>query len=232
MTIHVVGLQRSGTNYHVELVRLNLTGSVLPSGDRALCWKHSLPDDQSQNASHTGLPVRDAVRQRPDVFFCLAAKHPAHWLSSLLKRTPADLYRQRPEVLDDERKPSIVRLMALYERFYTSWVRCLQTRERQQGGGFMVVRYEDTLHDPVATLSRLAMGNGLKEPECVHLPLLVPYNKPFDDARRESYLVGRTDLDERQLSLMDRHLPVGALDALGYQQTPPGWVSVGSAEIA
>lgn len=207
---HAIGLQRTGTNYVTELVRLNLTPNVIRTGDRSICWKHALPRDRTP----AGVSAAEAVAARPDVLVCLVAKHPLHWMASVTLRDPQDLFLKRTALLTDG-APDVAATARFYNRFYRAWLDVLGHR-----GGFAVVRYEDALRDPRQALAPIAAALATRVPAQVSVPERVPYSRAVPDARKAAYLTSRHGLGEEAVRIVDASVDDALLGALGYCRMP------------
>ena len=209
-TVHVLGLQRLGTNYLAELCRLNLGGvAVLPSGDRTVCWKHALPGEATRNASHTGLSAGDALRARPDVTALLICKHPFNWIASL-RRNPADLFLKRPALLG-EGEPDIGGLMGLYADYYGGWLDLLNAR-----GGYLTFRYEQALAEPLAAVTAVAGEAGVMAPERVETLAKAPFSRTFRESDRRRYADFAHGLSPENVRAVEAHWPAALLARMGY----------------
>jgi hypothetical protein len=218
--IHVLGLQRSGTNYVVELARSNLRCETLTTGDRTICWKHALPDETGPNASHTGLSAGEAVLRRNDLLIVLVAKHPFQWVSSVTKRNAQDIFLKRKQLLVED-KPSILKMMQLYSAFYRSWLNLLSSENESK---YIFVRYEDALLNPQQTVSRIGDYAEASPVAETRLPERVPFNRAFSQSDRARYeqfahgLEGETiseimaSWDDRLMKTMGYAFPMSTAD--------------------
>lgn len=211
MIVHTIGLQRAGTNYVGQLVKLNLTESVIPTGDRSVCWKHALPHEKTP----AGITAMESVNERRDVLVCLVTKHALHWIASVTMREAQDLYLKRKALLGDD-GPDLAALVTFYCNFYRRWLAVLAER-----GGFVLVHYEKAMQSPSTALHAVAAPLGLPVPEVVIQPDKIPYSRPMPQDAKERYLSGRHGLDdataERVRSLWDGEL----MAEMGYAAEPP-----------
>lgn len=211
MIVHAIGLQRTGTNYVTELVRLNLTRNVIGTGDRSICWKHALPVDKTP----AGVTAAEAVTARPDAFICLVAKHPLHWMASVTLRDPQDLFMKRKVLLVDG-APDVAATARFYGRFYRKWLDLLRDR-----GGFAIVRYEDALRDPRSALAPVAEALGaVGVPDPISLPGRVPYSRTVPEDRKAAYLAGEHGLGGETERTVEANLDSCVLGELGYARMP------------
>jgi hypothetical protein len=211
MIVHAIGLQRTGTNYVTELVRLNLTRNVIGTGDRSICWKHALPIDKTP----AGVTAAEAVLGRPDALICLVAKHPLHWMASVTLRDPQDLFMKRKVLLVDG-APDVAATARFYGRFYRMWLDLLRHR-----GGFAIVRYEDALRDPRSALAPVAEALGaVGVPDHISLPERVPYSRTVPEERKAAYLAGEHGLGGETGLTVEANLDSWVLGELGYARMP------------
>ncbi len=212
-TTHVLGLQRAGTNYLASLARINLCSNVLPSGDRSICWKHALPNERTPQQSSAA----EAVCTRSDVFICLIAKHPYHWIASVTLRNPQDLFLKRKALLQ-EGQPNVVALCNLYTTFYQQWLDVLSTR-----GRYTLVRYEELLASPHSCIQRIATTIGLSCPLSLKTVDNVPYSrKPCRDTLM-TYLTGMHGLEPSTVCEVAAHTDNALLRRMGYTNDPPAF---------
>lgn len=210
MIVHAIGLQRTGTNYVTELVRLNLTRNVIGTGDRSICWKHALPVDKTP----AGVTAAEAV-WATDALICLVAKHPLHWMASVTLRDPQDLFMKRKVLLVDG-VPDVAATARFYGRFYRKWLDLLRDR-----GGFAIVRYEDALRDPRSALAPVAKALGaVGVPDHITLPGRVPYSRTVPEGRKAAYLAGDHGLGGDTERIVEANLDSCVLDELGYARMP------------
>lgn len=217
MTVHIIGAQRTGTNYLVEIIRLNLTASVLPTGDRTLCWKHALPHETRGALQPAGNAV-DAS----GALICLIAKHPVQWVSSL-RRGRHDLFLKHPELLDRTGELDLDRTLEFYRAFYDAWLMQLRRRRDAFGTRHLVMSYEAALHDPSATLAMIGAAIDATPADSVTLPDRVPYSARVTPARRAELLAGYHDLEPDEVARIEAFFAADTLlDELGYQPTSAG----------
>lgn len=221
MRIHVIGLQRTGTNYVSELWKNNSQYFVFPSGDRNICWKHALPLEKNIN----GTPSIEMLKSQIDIHVMVVAKHPLNWLSSVLNRNPADLFIKRPH-LKKNGEPSVDALLNLYKTFYLRWIKCLTERQLEGGGNFSVVRYEQCLADPASCFSHLGSafisksGSSWVFPEKWTAPQRVPFSDASSKARVSGYIEGKFDVSEDVLCQYKQNIDGDVLNKLGYEVMP------------
>ena len=217
--IHVLGAQRSGTNYLVEMIRRHLTENIIQTGDRSICWKHAKPEDPILDQTETVKNAGDRLMARPDVLICLVAKSPIQWASSVLRKSTHDLFIKRTWLLDSSGNPDLPKLMEFYKDFYLSWIDFLEERKRRTGADYAIATAEETCASPLAVLNRLASTLKLPrvEPEQIAQPKRVPYSKPMTEARMQRFLRGEHDLTDDEaarIRIMTGGHPV--LAKLGY----------------
>lgn len=170
--VHVLGAQRSGTNYLVELIRRNVTGQIYGTGDRSLCWKHALPSEKRGAPRPAGEAILSSV-----ALICLIAKHPERWIASILHGGTHDLFLKRRDLLAPSGTPDITKTMAFYEAFYSLWVDVLERRHFVQDGPFVVCQYEQLIRSPTDILGRIADYLSLRLHVPIEIPKKIPYSK-------------------------------------------------------
>lgn len=106
-SVKVIGLQRSGTNYLEELIRVNYHCNITVGADTSICWKHSLPNERYKNSTKT---ATQSLKEN-DTTVILISKTFYVWEASI-KSNGMDLYSQRGFDLN---------LNDLYRLFHSSW---------------------------------------------------------------------------------------------------------------
>lgn len=204
--VHVLGLQRSGTNYLVELIRQNTTERIILTGDRTVCWKHALPNEQSNNASYSGLSAGNAVNSHPEILICLIAKHPKHWLASAVK-PGHDLLIKRKH-LTNGGSPNILKLLELYREFYKGWIDLLKQRQNKTSSPFLVFSYEKTLRQPFKSTEQVSkiLSLDMKSSTDFIDPTRVPYSKPMNAEKRSNILNGIWHLPDEHDEMVERFM--------------------------
>jgi len=210
--VHVIGAQRSGTNFVVELVRENLTDRVYQTGDRSLSWKHALPSESRGASQVAGTAIRQS-----DALICVVVKHPIMWASSILYGGGHDLFIKRPGLLDSNGAPRVDAVIEFYVQFYQEWLGLLDIRKRDINRPFYLCRYEDALANPESMVRALGDLLGLKVGKPVVVPSVVPYSRKPSEAELADSRRGHHKLSLEQTvtieSLLDHH---ALLLRLGY----------------
>jgi hypothetical protein len=242
--VHVIGLQRSGTNYVNKLLALNTDAAVIPTGDRSICWKHSLPWERGPGHSRTGLSAGEALRQRTDVRVLLVSKDPLTWWESIATRNAQDLFHTRRQCRQPDGSADITQCCLLYNAYYTSWMKLVDHRQ------IWHVRYENALADPAAFVAEIARflsltvvppaglaGDVARFMEFTRAPMwartvaarwafrvpaAVPYSKRFTRKQRQYYLTRAVNLPETERTVITQLLDESVLRGMGYDiSTPP-----------
>jgi hypothetical protein len=163
--LKVVGLQRSGTNYLTELLKINFNEFVY-TNPLSPFFKHCMPHETSVN-------LIDGVCEFPlplTTTCCIihVKKTKEHWLRSI-KNNPMDLYQKRPGVKSNEKE--------FYDNFINNW-KMVYT-----------VQYESLLQDFQKELSNIQNHFSLtrKQPNFLNVSK-VPHNKLFTEEDKKRYL--------------------------------------------
>ena len=130
-SLSVFGLQRTGTNYVQEVLKVALQGSHFTNYH---VWKHAFRDE-------AGAVPNDAK-------VVIVARHPVLWLQSCLLNSAKDIKQSRSEFFAGDVDP-VVGFANVYNRFYGGWL------ERQRTAGGYLLRYEDVLERGSALLKEL-----------------------------------------------------------------------------
>ena len=201
MKIHVVGLQRSGTNFLSNLLLQGFGDLVTQSGDKSIFWKHSFPGEID------GSQIESGENQ-----LVLVTKHPVHWLSSIAAANKHDLFTRR----FNSQEPDLIALVDIYNRFHRAWATYLSANTR-----LMHLRYEDCLFSPELAVKAVGerIGRGYSSP--IVLPSRVPYSDKFSKDKKDSYLAGRVSLAPNAQREAELLLDRALLAKLGYSLTPP-----------
>ncbi len=211
--VHVIGLQRSGTNFLVELIRLNVTDKILPTGDRTLSWKHAMPDERRGAA----LPAREAIL-KSSALVCLISKNPVQWVSSVLRSNRHDLFLKRTDLLGADGLPDISKTAALYCRFHSLWIDVLEHRFRTTGVPYVLARYEDVLNQPANALSGIAALLGAGVAADITVPAKVPYSGKMTTEDLDRFRRGEHKLSDAEVLEVRSALRIcDAISRLGYQ---------------
>jgi hypothetical protein len=211
LTAHVLGLQRTGTNYLAALLKDNLAIDVVPSGDRSICWKHALPREATPHKRSAA----EGVMNNPEVFIYIISKHPLHWVASVTMRNPQDLFLKRPTLMTDM-KPDIASLCRLYTTFYSNWINLLSSR-----GRFVLVRYEELLSKPLACIENFATVMGLNSPQSIQATGGIPYSRRKSSEELANYLTGRHGLPDHLVATIIDCFDKNFLERMGYAEDPP-----------
>lgn len=165
--IKVIGLQRSGTNYLTELLKLNFEDHVY-SNPLEPFFKHSFTYE-----TLVTLKNKIHLQKEPYKIQCykiVIKKTLKQWLRSI-NRNPADLYQKRPYLKNNDVLPG------LYDAFYNSW------------SNEFTVNYKDLLLNLQAELTRIQKHFNLTPKKTPFLDIKkVPHSKPFTPEKRKEYL--------------------------------------------
>ena len=201
MKIHVIGLQRSGTNFLSNLLQQGFGEAVTQSGDRSVFWKHSLPTE-----------IDVSKIESTDLQLILVTKHPYHWLSSITSESRHDLFARR----FGSQRPTLKSLIGFYQAFHAEWLTQLSPPSR-----IMHFRFEDCL----ASSEFAVRAVGEKISRVPDLPIVfpsrVPYSPRFSARARQRYLSGKSNLDRSSRLIAKNLLDLELLEGLGYLPTPP-----------
>lgn len=206
--VHVIGMQRTGTNFVSTLLRRCGNIDVRPSGDRELFWKHQHPS-QPVKSGETPWQI---ISRSPETLFVLVRKHPAHWLDSIRSRNPQDFFlrnfpSQNPQSISDER------LLETYFDYYQSW------QSVPEFFNLFPVRYEHTLASPRVELidKFVQISQSRFTPRLMSAS--VPFSRRFKYADTSRYLSG--SVSEAAQSSVSRFGREDDLLNLGYRNNPP-----------
>ena len=211
--VQVLGLQRSGTNFLTEILKNGQSAyKIVETGEKLFFWKHALPEDKHQYNKQFSTPVQ-TVLESPDLSVIFISKHPYWWLSSILKRNPADLQRYRPQIFDDG-FINPLKAIDLWAHYYRVWSEVLKEK-------FINVQYEKLLSDTPTELQKIQsflrcpinFNSSLDE-------LKVPYSKGTFSEKKSLYSSGTFDLDTDLLLHIQKSLPSKTRDfiqAMGYK---------------
>lgn len=192
LIVHVVGLQRSGTNYVSELINSFTNITATKSGDQEFFWKHALPHEVNKK----GVMVEEVIASSSRLAICLVVKHPLNWFASIL-RDNADLILIRTEL---GKFHSNFRLINFWFKFHSLWRNLLETKD---GAKFIVVSYEKVLRNPegfLAQLSLLTGGSVLTSPEFSLAQ--VPFSRNFSSLERQRYTEGQNYTSNRLIRMI------------------------------
>jgi len=208
--LHVIGLQRSGTNFINKLIETNINTEVTPTGDRTVCWKHSLPWEKGAAHSNTKLDAASAIRARPEVKVILVSKHPFTWWESISRRSSQDLLLKRKDCRSPTGGADLYKCCALYNLYYGSWMQLVDHKQVWH------VQYEQSLRDSDQFIDEIAKKLNLRRKGTLIIPTRVPYTRGFDEKRRSSYINVQVELSANEQNAIREFIDAPVLDLLGY----------------
>jgi hypothetical protein len=163
--LKVVGLQRSGTNYLTELLKINFTEFVFTDPLDPF-FKHSMPQE-----TFVRLPTGTYKFPFPLTTNCNIIhikKTKEHWLRSI-KNNPMDLYQKRPGIHSMEGD--------LYDCFVHNW------------SSVYTVQYENLLNNFQLEMCKIQEHFHLDPKQFPYKNISkVPHNKTFTEDDKKRYL--------------------------------------------
>lgn len=200
ISVHVFGLQRSGTTFLEKLLSQNFQCKL--SSEH---WKHSI----------------ERVPTHSPTFVIF--KNPYTWIESIMFREHADLPATSPEIVlpsylnagvctltDDPVSINPVELAKLYERYFYSWYDWAR-----------IVRYEDLIQQDTLKkfIDSVAIERKAKD-------IVIPeagffMSEGYSEDIVPYYLKGKpTKLTDRQLMAVNPFISKEMLEILGYRKIP------------
>lgn len=192
--VMVVGLQRSGTNYVSELLRLNTNAYVPYSGDNTIFWKHSLPNESGVRVNKFFLDPVDALN-RLNARCIVVTKNPISWVESITKRNCVDFFNSRKQAVKGQ--DDLKSIVEFYRHFIESWKNVIER--------VTFVEYEAVLADP-NVLFNSATGVCRTSTKIV-IPASVEMSRKFRSSDKERYLKGESTLSQNDIKLIRSILP-------------------------
>ncbi len=183
--VKIIGLQRSGTNWLSQLIKVNLdidvyTDPLLPF------FKHALPDEseiviQSTNKSVITPVPAEYIADHPDELFIVIYKPRKAWLESI-ERKKVDLQQKRPFLFDNENNLVHEEAAKFYDNYMKAWLDLCQPN-------LLIVSYLDVLYNFSLFLLRLKKRQkiGAKRKKWVNINK-VRHSKRFVCEDKEKYL--------------------------------------------
>ena len=179
-----MGLQRSGTNWINQLIKLNF---CIETHDEPMApfFKHAMPDETIwrayANNAEVSTPVPEAyIGTHPDEIFILVVKEKQKWIESIL-RNPADLKQKRPVIFNNG-AIDVLKASALYDFYHNRW-------SKLNYHNLLFVSYETVLSDVNSFLRGISILFGLeRKRKKWENPSKVPRSKPFTESDKKRYL--------------------------------------------
>lgn len=183
--IKVIGLQRSGTNWIEQLIRLNM--DIIVYDDPIVpFFKHALPNEYEIQAYREGkmvntfIPV-DYIDSHPKELFILVKKPVDKWIISI-RKNHADLQMKHPEIFPEGINGNYNLLQRYYRVYHNYW-------QSIPHDNLLIVNYIDVLEDIDFLADTLLRKYGLKSKNDVWQNITkVPHSKKFTNEDRKRYL--------------------------------------------
>jgi len=184
--VKIIGLQRSGTNYLENLVKLNFRDAhVYGPGDISICWKHGMPTEktlyETGDRPLTGMGITNIVDN--NVHVILIEKPKRAWIDSM-KRNKVDLEEKRPRLYKNG-NINEVDALKFHDKFHKDWISALSTHNVK----FIHVNYIDLLEDYERKLAEIQVAfkltPSLPKFNDVHKVL---QSSKFNAAKKEEYI--------------------------------------------
>lgn len=185
--VKVIGLQRSGTNWLTELIKLNFNVAVYDDPANPF-FKHALPGEYqfeefgSGKLITTEMPLQ-YIALHHDEFFILIFKPIEKWILSI-KNNRVDLHQKRPELFNADNSVNEQKAVEFYKHYHQLWFKV-------DLPNLMFILYDDLLKN------RISWMKWLRESESTSLvPKTgtwknvnhVPQSKKFTETDRLKYL--------------------------------------------
>lgn len=170
--ILVGGIQRSGTNYLAEMLRMHVSIFTTYTDDNNLVfWKHALPHETQKSRCNPKFSSPVAAIKELGLHFIVLYKEPYTWLDSIVNRFPADFFTSRPGFVKHER--DFAGMMKFYALYLNRWRdESIQGEMRH----ITLINYEQLVADPVSTLRIIPGLDGVEE---WRKPLDLAYSRGF-----------------------------------------------------
>jgi len=184
--ILVGGIQRSGTNYLAEMLRMNASiFSTYTDDNNLVFWKHALPHETQKFRCNPKFSSPVAAIKELGLHCVILYKEPVNWLDSIVNRFPADFFTSRPAFVKDER--DFVGMMKFYAIYLNSW---RDESIKDEGRYITLMKYEKLVSDPVSALREIPGLDGINE---LQTPLDLAYSRGFTKRSTSSEDVAKSN---------------------------------------
>ena len=182
----VFGLQRSGTTFLEELVKLNIKHSSILNHQNSWIWKHAYDVDLD------GILVHEKLKEtKANCLYII--KHPFTWIQSVCKKK-ADTLDKYPNIKarasDSQvhvyKNFNLLRMAQLYNKHARYW-RCIINSVEYT---VLFIKYEDLINtdeDTIEMIRDIAEFFNTEINERIKIPRLVNQSKKFTEKRRMIY---------------------------------------------
>ena len=202
---YIFGLQRSGTNYMAQLMRLNFRANLVNAYPET--WKHSIKVPASL---HPAVPIL-IIHKNPYTWVeSLCFRNRVDWCSGQ-KNYPCGAKGGTDEIMVNG--INIVSLAKAYRDFIHTWV---------ESQNHVTIRYEDLLieENRLVALDRIGRKFSFKhtKPTWTNVaPGNVPQSKDYNEMREKYYIEGfPTNLEDFQTAKITEVIGADNIAVLGY----------------
>lgn len=209
MSYYMFGLQRSGTNFLTNLIKINFAKDI--QNTQSVSWKHS---------------IEDPVGYDKNVPTIIIHKNPYTWVESISMRNKVDwigmqkkyhaLEKTTEEFTIGPNKMNLTNLMMTYRDFHNNWL------NRSDIPNYLVIKYEDLLKEDTrnAVLERIEQTFGWERvrPDW-RLPVrgTVSQSKDYTEEREKYYIEGiPQNLNREHIHEINRVMEIWPIHGMGY----------------
>lgn len=207
-SFYIFGLQRSGTNFVENIMRVNFKSAKLNRGIHHNTWKHSIDVPDGYDPSH---------------FTIVIHKNPYTWIESISLRSnvdweqtqttyPARQIEDRRFVLGEKRKFNVLNLCRTYKHFHDTWLPRAD----------LVIRYEDMLVTETRNKILEKIENSFERtfPQkewSIPQKGAISLSKDYNDDREKYYIAGKPQhMNDRTIFMVNRIITTELISDLGY----------------
>lgn len=174
--VKVIGLQRSGTNWLTQLIKINLNievyeNHIIPFFKHAFPSEHQLKLYITKEQITTEMPIK-YIALHPEELFIMVYKPLSKWIASI-KKNKVDLPSKHPEIykndiLDEEAARDL-------------WKYYMQMWEKIKLPNFHIILYDEVLTDYIEFLKFLETKFNIKKnnlpgyKNVTHVPQSLPF---------------------------------------------------------
>lgn len=222
----VFGLQRSGTNFTEQLIRLNLYNVQISNAWRVTngIWKHIYDiENKHQDQAAFGLKG-DPNKEKligSTVNSVYIHKHPYSWIQSITRKN-VDIAKTYPFVTNlsnqsryNMGKLNLLELVRLYNEHTNYWLNKMKTRKIFHVKYEDLIASEDATREYVRDISKFTnihiVNNEIK------IPKRVSQSANFNEQSRKMYLeVDTSSLTQDQINIINEHIDKDMVKLQGY----------------
>ena len=219
----VFGLQRSGTSYIEELLKLNFNASIKNTFSSGYIWKHAFNLDRAVVNTPGEKNYNLQKYHQLDTLNCIHVyKNPYTWIESILNKkshffaTPyPDVQRQRSSDQPMINGLNLCYLAEIWTKHSAYWLNVAEQKKIYR------IKYEELISGKQGVRSALhgySKMFDLNFPGTIEYPQSVPLSKEFTEDKRQYYLNQKpVRLTDKQIAKVNEWLHPVVMEQLGYE---------------